>query len=107
METNKIIFLKGELIMDENEIMTNNEEIIETATEEVVKAGNGSFRAIAYVGLGAIAGIFIYEYIAKPAIANFKEKRATKASIQANQEVYDEDVIDDNVIDISEDSEDN
>lgn len=87
--------------MNENEIMSNNEEIIETVAEEAVKVSNGSFKSIATFGLGALVGVVIYKYIAKPAVDRYRERRATKASISANPEVYQEDIVDDedNVID--------
>jgi hypothetical protein len=89
--------------MNENEIMTNNDEIIEVATEEIAKVNSGCFKNVAMVGIGMLAGIVIYKYIAKPAYDNFKEKRATKASIKASPEVYQEELYDeDDVIDTSE-----
>lgn len=89
--------------MNENEIMTNNEEIMETAVEEIVKVDKGNnFKYVAAIGLGALAGIYIYEYIAKPVVTNFKEKRAAKASLKANPEVYDENIIDDEEIILDE-----
>lgn len=63
--------------MEPNEIMTNN-EIIETTTEEVVKASsNCGCKVAASFGLGILAGMAICK-LAKPVIANIKSRRTAR-----------------------------
>lgn len=79
----------------ENEIITNNENWAEVATQETVEAATGgNFKLIAAIGLGAVASVIIYERIAKPLITKLRERNAVKNSIKANAEVYQENVID-------------
>lgn len=60
--------------MDTNEVMTN-EEVIETATEEIMKAGSeGSLKMVAGFGLGILTGMVICK-LAKPVIAKFKVRK--------------------------------
>lgn len=61
--------------MEPNEIM-ENEEVIETATEEIVKASSGcGFKMAAGFGLGILAGMAICK-LAKPVIAKIKARKA-------------------------------
>ena len=58
--------------METNEIM-NNEEVMETTTEEIVKASSGKgFKVAASVGLAVLA---IYKYVGKPMIAKIKAQK--------------------------------
>ena len=62
--------------MEPNDIITESEEVIETAAEEV--AASASPRILRYVAtfsLGAIVGIIAYEYAVKPIWARCKEQR--------------------------------
>lgn len=53
--------------MEPTEIITNNEEVIETAAEEIAAAGSGNaMKYVATFGIGAIVGIIAYEYAIKP-----------------------------------------
>lgn len=61
--------------METNEIM-NNEEVMETATEEIVKASSGKgFKVAAGIGLAVLAGDVIYRYVGKPMIAKIKARK--------------------------------
>lgn len=62
--------------METNEIM-NNEEVMETATEEIVKASSGKgFEVVAgVIGLAVLAGVVIYRYVGKPMIAKIKAQK--------------------------------
>lgn len=58
--------------MENNEIM-NNEEVMETATEEIDKASSDTgFSVTAGIGLAILAGAVIYRYVGKPIIAKIK-----------------------------------
>lgn len=60
--------------MEPNEIM-ENEEVIETATAEIVKAGSGcGFKVAAGFGLGILAGMAICK-LARPVIAKIKARK--------------------------------
>ena len=49
-----------------NEIMNNNEEVIETATEEIVKAtSNGGMKKATTIGLAMIAGALTYKFCSR------------------------------------------
>lgn len=59
--------------MNNNEIMNN--EVIE-ATEDVIE-NTGSIKGVkiaAGVGLSIVAGVVVYKYVAKPVVANIKNK---------------------------------
>ena len=61
--------------MEPNEVM-ENEEVIETATEEIVKASSGcGFKVAAGFGLGILAGMAICK-LARPVIAKIKARKA-------------------------------
>lgn len=60
--------------MEANEIMVN-EEVIENTAEEIVKASSGTALKVAGgIGLAVLAGVVVYKFVAKPAIARFKAK---------------------------------
>lgn len=62
--------------MEPNEVM-ENEEVIETTTEEIVKESSGcGFKAAAGFGLGILAGMAICK-LTKPIIAKIKARKAT------------------------------
>lgn len=73
--------------MEENNIM-NNEEIMETTTEEIVEAASkGGFKKVATFGLGMIAGAVAYKYVLKPIGAKIKtwnEERIAKKHVVAD-----------------------
>lgn len=67
--------------MEPNEVMANNEEVIETATEEIVKASSGcGFKTVAGFGLGILAGMAICK-LAGPVIARIKARKTTAKPI--------------------------
>lgn len=70
--------------MEENNIM-NNEEVMETTTEEIVEAASkGGFKKVATFGLGMIAGVVAYKYVLKPVGAKIKtwnEERKAKKQV--------------------------
>lgn len=67
--------------MEPNEVMANNEEVIETATEEIAKAGlGGGFKVAAGFGLGILAGMTICK-LAKPVIAKIKARKTTAENV--------------------------
>ena len=79
--------------MEPNEIM-ENEEVIETATEEIVKASSGcGFKTAAGFGLGILAGIAICK-LSKPIIAKIKARKATPV-IDSEEDYLDDDHFDD------------
>ena len=61
-----------------NEIMNNNEEVIETATEEIVKATSN--------GLAMIAGALTYKFVVVPAAAKFKNWRENRKTVVNQQQ---------------------
>ena len=66
--------------MEANEIMTN-EEVMETTTEEIVKASSaGGFKTAAVFGLVFIAGYVAGKYIIDPTIARIKDRKIGRAS---------------------------
>lgn len=75
--------------METNEIM-NNEDVMETTTEDVVEAGSGGgFLVAAGVGLAVLAGVVIYRYVGKPIIAKIKAQKEQQV-IDAEWEDSDE-----------------
>lgn len=63
--------------MEEN--MMNNEEVIETTTEEIVKAtSHGGFKTVTTIGLAMIAGGLAYKFVVEPAAVKFKIWRANR-----------------------------
>ena len=67
--------------METNDVM-NNDEIMETTTEEIAKMSsekNVNISAgIGLVVLVGVAGIAIYKYVGKPIIAKMKAKKEQK-----------------------------
>lgn len=64
-----------------NEIMNNNEEVIETATEEIVKAtSNGGMKKATTIGLAMIAGALTYKFVVVPAAAGRCNRRRVQRS---------------------------
>lgn len=78
--------------MEGNNIM-NNEEVMETTTEEIVEAASkGGFKKVATFGLGMIAGVVAYKYVLKPVGAKIKtwnEERKAKKQV-VDDAVFDE-----------------
>ncbi len=67
--------------MEANEIMTN-EEVMETTTEEIVKASSASgFKTAAVFGLVFIAGYVAGKYIIAPTIARIKARKLDKQTV--------------------------
>lgn len=61
--------------METNEILSND-EIVEEATEQVTKAVSGKgVKTVVGFGIGVLAGMLIYRYIAKPIAATLRAKR--------------------------------
>lgn len=84
--------------MEPNE-MISDEEIIETTTEEIVKASSkNNFKMVAGFGLGILAGMAIYK-LAKPLVSKIKIKKETK------QTVNDAEIIDTDIVETEEESE--
>ena len=70
-----------------NEIMNNNEEVIETATEEIVKAtSNGGMKKATTIGLAMIAGALTYKFVVIPAAAKFKNWRENHKTVVNQQQ---------------------
>lgn len=70
-----------------NEIMNNNEEVIETATEEIVKAtSNGGMKKATTIGLAMIAGALTYKFVVVPAAAKFKNWREDRLTVVNQQQ---------------------
>ena len=67
--------------MEANEIMTN-EEVMETTTEEIVKASSAvGFKTAAVFGLVFIAGYVAGKYIIDPTIARIKARKLDKQTV--------------------------
>lgn len=65
--------------METNEVM-NNEEVMETTTEEIVKASSGKdFKVVAGIGLAMLAGGVLAKYVpsklCNPMIAKIKDRK--------------------------------
>lgn len=87
-----------------NEIMNNNEEVIETATEEIVKAtSNGSMKKATTIGLAMIAGALTYKFVVVPAAAKFKNWRENRKTVVNQQQ---DDAIDGEFREVDEETED-
>lgn len=68
--------------MENNEIMNNNEKVIETTTEEIVKAASdGGMKLATTIGLAMIAGALTYKFVVVPATAKFKNWREDRAAV--------------------------
>lgn len=79
-----------------NEIIENSDEVMETATEEIVKAAssNSSFSTATKLGLAMIAGGLICKFVVEPGVAKLKrmaEERAAKKSASNPNNVVDAD----------------
>lgn len=86
-----------------NEIMNNNEEVIETATEEIVKAtSNGGMKKATTIGLAMIAGALTYKFVVVPA-AKFKNWRENRKTVVNQQQ---DDAIDGEFREVDEETED-
>lgn len=87
-----------------NEIMNNNEEVIETATEEIVKAtSNGGMKKATTIGLAMIAGALTYKFVVVPAAAKFKNWRENRKTVVYQQQG---DAIGGGFSEVDEDTED-
>lgn len=78
--------------MENNEIMNNNEEVIETTTEGIVKAAsNGGMKKATTIGLAMIAGAFTCLFVVVPAAAKFKNWRENRKTVvtQPNSDIVD------------------
>ncbi len=59
--------------MEPNEIMEAQQEVIETAAEEITRSGAGkTFKVAAGVGLTVLTGVIVYKFVVKPAVAKHK-----------------------------------
>lgn len=81
--------------MENNEIM-NNEEVMETATEEIVKATSNSscISSVTKIGLAMVAGGLICKFVVEPGVKKLKRWSGDRA---AKKVVSDHDT--DNVVD--------
>lgn len=61
----------NEMILDEVEVV---EDVVETTTDKI--SGSG-LKIAAGVGVGMIAGVLIYKYVAVPVIAKMKARKET------------------------------
>lgn len=87
-----------------NEIMNNNEEVIETATEEIVKAtSNSGMKKATTIGLAMIAGALTYKFVVVPAAAKFKNWRENRKTVVNQQQ---DDAIDGEFREVDEETED-
>ena len=68
-----------------NEIIENSEEVMETATEEIVKAAssNSSFSTATKFGLAMIAGGLICKFVVEPGVAKLKRKAEERAEMNS------------------------
>ncbi len=88
--------------MENNEIM-NNEEVIETTTEEIVKAtSHGGMKTATTIGLAMIAGGLTYKFVVAPAAAKFKNWRANRKAAKQQED----DTIDGEFEEVDEHDED-
>lgn len=86
-----------------NEIMNNNEEVIETATEEIVKAtSNGGMKKATTIGLAMIAGALTYKFVVVPAAAKFKNWRKNRKTVVNQQQ---DDTIDGEFMEVDDETE--
>ena len=87
-----------------NEIMNNSEEVMETATEEIVKATstNSSFSTATKIGLAMIAGALTYKFVVVPATAKFKNWRENRKTVVTQPKG---DIVDGEFTDIDEETE--
>lgn len=79
-----------------NEIMNNSEEVMETATEEIVKvtSTNNSFSTATKIGLAMLAGGLICKFVVEPGVAKLKkmaDERAAKKNVSDPDKVVDAD----------------
>lgn len=79
-----------------NEIINNGEEVMETATEEIVKAtsANSSFSNVTKIGLSMLAGGLICKFVVEPGVAKLKkmaEERVAKKAASNPDKVVDAD----------------
>ena len=60
--------------MELNEIMENQQEVIETAAEELTRSSGAgkAFKVAAGVGLTVLTGVVVYKFVIKPAVAKHK-----------------------------------
>ena len=59
--------------MENNEIMDNSEEVIETATEEIGKTGSrGCLKTVSTISIAMIGGALAYKFIVVPAVDKFR-----------------------------------
>lgn len=78
--------------METNEVMMN-EDVMETATEEIANAGSGcGLKAAAGFGLGILAGVTLCK-VAKPLIAKLKARKEKKQEAKKDEAVIDAEVV--------------
>ncbi|MCD8158561.1 MAG: hypothetical protein LUD77_06645 [Clostridiales bacterium] len=91
--------------MNETNDILNNDEVIETTVEAVTKTDcNKTFKTAATAGLVIFGGIVIYKFIAKPAIAKFKNRKK-KSAEEAEVAMVDDEIVDETEEDDKEESE--
>ena len=79
-----------------NEIINNIEEVMETATEEIFKAtsANSSVSTATKIGLAMLAGGLICKFVVEPGVAKLKkmaDERAAKKNVSNPDKVVDAD----------------
>jgi len=89
--------------MENNNEIMNNEEVIETATEEIVKAtSNGGMKKATTIGLAMIAGALTYKFLVVPTAAKFKNWRENRKTVVTQPQ---DDTIDGEFMDLDEETE--
>lgn len=74
--------------MEFNDMM--NEEVMETAAEEIVKTGSKTLGKVAGIGLTAVVSVVAYEFVVKPitknVIAKVKFRKQEKDAVVADED---------------------
>lgn len=89
--------------MENNEIM-NNEEVMETATEEIVKATSNSscLGSVTKIGLAMVAGGLICKFVVEPGVKKLKHWAEDRTAKKVVGEHDTNDVVEDNSVEASE-----
>lgn len=92
--------------MENNEIM-NNEEVMETATEEIVKAtsNSGCLGSVTKIGLAMIAGGLICKFVVEPGVKKLKHWSEDRAAKKVVSENINSNVVDGNFTEVDEEEE--
>ena len=83
--------------------MYKRQEVIETTTEEIVKAASdGGMKLATTIGLALIAGAVTYKFVVVPATAKFKNWRENRKTVVTQPKG---DIVDGEFTDIDEETE--